>query len=159
LAELPWETFWVLLWVDSSWRRWNLTLEYPSSTPTCNVIPPGRFSYRCQTARCLWTPMLRSLETKRYEAQWKLCCQELPSGEWLRFIGRILRLLPTPLPFAVLNGFDAAFAKYFNQTICLQMLSFIEVILNSDWNPNFSFVNSASIPSDTFKDKRIRTRL
>jgi len=32
-----------------------------------------------------------------------LCCQELPSGEWLRFIDRILRLLPNPLSFDALN--------------------------------------------------------
>jgi len=35
-----------------------------------------------------------------------LCCQELPSGVWLRFIGRILRLLPTPFPFDAFNEED-----------------------------------------------------
>jgi len=38
-----------------------------------------KFSCRWQTARRLYMPML--------------CCHKLPSGEWLRFIGRILRLL------------------------------------------------------------------
>jgi len=32
-----------------------------------------------------------------------LCCQELPSGEGLRLIGRIFRLLPIPLPFDALD--------------------------------------------------------
>jgi len=32
-----------------------------------------------------------------------LCCQELPSVELLQFIGRIFRLLPTPLPFDALS--------------------------------------------------------
>jgi len=35
-----------------------------------------------------------------------LCCQKLPSGEWLRFIGRISRLLSTPLSFDNLNEED-----------------------------------------------------
>jgi len=35
-----------------------------------------------------------------------LCCKELPSGEWLQFIGVIFRLLPTPLPFDALKERD-----------------------------------------------------
>jgi len=32
-----------------------------------------------------------------------LCCQQLPSGEWLQFISRIFQLLSTPLPFDAFN--------------------------------------------------------
>jgi len=43
----------------------------------------------------------------RYEAQiFMLYCQELPSGEWLRCIGRIFRFLPIPLPFDALDEWD-----------------------------------------------------
>jgi len=46
-------------------------------------------------------------DTKRYEAQLSMmCCQELPSGEWLRFTGQIFRLLHTSLPFDAHNEGD-----------------------------------------------------
>jgi len=35
-----------------------------------------------------------------------LCYQELPSGEWLRFIGQIFRLFPTPLAFDALHPLE-----------------------------------------------------
>jgi len=48
------------------------------------------------------------VDTKRYEAQLSmLCCQVLPSGEWLWFIGRIFRLLPTPIPLDAHNEGDS----------------------------------------------------
>jgi len=48
------------------------------------------------------------LDTKCYEAQLSmLCCQELPSSEWLRFIGRIL---PIPLPSDALS--DGIYSSY-----------------------------------------------
>jgi len=47
-----------------------------------------KHSYCWQTARRMCTLM---------------CCQELPSGEWLQLIGQIFRLLPTLLPYDAVN--------------------------------------------------------
>jgi len=47
----------------------------------------------------------RSPLVLRYEAQlFMLYYQQLPSGKWLRFIGRIFRLLISPLQFDALKG-------------------------------------------------------
>jgi len=35
-----------------------------------------------------------------------LCCQELPSGEWLQFIGQIFQPIATSLPFDALNPLE-----------------------------------------------------
>jgi len=58
-----------------------------------------------------------------------LCCQQLPCGERLQFIGRIFRLLPTPLPFDALNEGDplellSSYGVRENRKAALQSQSF-----------------------------------
>jgi len=59
---------------------------------------------------CIREKFRTALQYGKQEAQLSLtnrptlvCCQELPSGEWLRFIGRVFRPLHTPLPFDALS--------------------------------------------------------
>jgi len=88
-----------------SFRRQFLQVRWPNhqcrsteGSQSCHVTPFMTKSSAIADNRPM--PVHADLlDTKCYEAQLSmLYCQELPSGEWLRFIDLIFQLLPTLLP-------------------------------------------------------------
>jgi len=100
-----------------------------------------KLSCRWQSARRLCTSML--------------CCQYLPSGELLRFIDQIVRLLPTPLLFDALNKGDSlelsgSYLVWENYTVPRNKVNsrqyWIEMPnLNSSWQNYVHWILSISL--------------